>query len=254
MKQVDELKKSMLAAGISQFDANLYLLCLSEVKNKTITFVANTLGVERRTVYSAIKRLEDLGLIKKPTQTPRQGVDIEPPNRVLQILEKKRSELVYQQYQFEESLPDLMAIYGLQDKGAAVKYFEGKKQFMLALDEMLKESKFEILYVGDYLSYVNYLTYEAEINWQKKRIIKKVNLKMLLKSEDFAGKQSLPASDERQLVERKYLASPLMGNASVFIYGGKALICLPELEKITLIEDRSFVEVIRQLYLVAWQV
>lgn len=97
--------------GLSELQAKIYLYLISEKNQKTPTEIADDLGENRTTVYSAAEKLEALGLISKKEKGKITAYIPNHPSCLEILAEKRLRHAAKQVKNVEMTLPSLINIY-----------------------------------------------------------------------------------------------------------------------------------------------
>ncbi len=127
-------------AGLTEMQANIYLFL---VKNgqKTPTEIAEAIDEKRTTVYSALEKLEALGII---TQKDRGKISAYVPNHpsVLESLAEKRLRKAARQAKnLESNLPSLINYYNEHQSTPGATTFYGQEGIQMIWDKILATRK-----------------------------------------------------------------------------------------------------------------
>lgn len=137
------LENDLREAGLKEKEAKIYMAIL-ELGEANIAQISQRSGINRSTVYLALKTLKEKGLILniKKNKTLFYAED---PRKMLGDLEKKKEVL-------EKAMPSLLASFAFIDKKPEVKYFEGVEGIKEIYQDVLKTPNSEMLawYSNDY--------------------------------------------------------------------------------------------------------
>jgi sugar-specific transcriptional regulator TrmB len=127
-------------AGLTEMQANIYLFL---VKNgqKTPTEIASAIDEKRTTVYSALEKLEKLGII---SQKDRGKISAYVPNHpsVLESLAEKRLRSAARQAKnLESNLPSLINYYNEHQSTPGATTFYGQEGVQMIWDKILATKK-----------------------------------------------------------------------------------------------------------------
>ncbi len=132
--------------GLSNHEARLYLRLVLD-SSPSITELANELGIERRTVYRALRRLTQLGLAQQGKRYSRV-INVEPPSKVISLLRQRQTLLRDLGKSMTELLPDLLTEYHKGARQPRVRFYETPESFMALLDEIVDECNDNLYMVG----------------------------------------------------------------------------------------------------------
>lgn len=244
------LATSLNTLGITGLDQQIYLLLL-EKGPLTISRLARHLNKERLTIYQAVERLQEAGLVPKGRPKYSRGVVIEPPSQVLALLEKQRTDLFYQAKQLESLLPQMSAQYAQKQRPAVFRLFEGRTQFLTVFEEALQEANGQIDYYGDTDAFVNYVGIPYEDRWVRKRVAKKIKIRMLVFRSDYVEKR-YRERDKKELRQTRYITPPHRFGTSFMMYGYKTLLWNPTAERAIVLDDPALTEMYQHMFQREW--
>lgn len=133
----NELQKELLAAGLSENEAAIYLTAL-ELGETTVSRLAKKAGIKRTTAYLAIESLKEKGLISSLKKESASVFFAEDPRKISDILEARKEKI-------EKIMPRLLAFTNLIDKKPEIRYFEGTEGIKEVFRDSLKCPGQEIL-------------------------------------------------------------------------------------------------------------
>lgn len=251
-KQVEKsLYTSLKELDLTDQEINLYSVSL-QLGPSPIATLARRIGISRPNVYKVIKSLEKHGLASF-TQKTRFSRDflVEPPTIILEKIRQKKEKLSRLDNDFVNSLPTMLAGYHQGAGTTRIKILQGREQYMEEYDKILEEAQKETLYCGSAEDFINFISWEVERKWIKRRIQKNIFIKTLLlpsaTSKDFKSK------DETELRETRFLTEANPFSTSFQIFGNKVIIWQPQAPLAVLIEDQYIVAMLSSLFQVLWQ-
>lgn len=104
----------------------------------SIRQIAGDTGINRGTVYEALKALSDHGLVSHSQKKQRQQFAAEDPAALKTLFKEERQRLVSMRKELTRSLPDLQALYGTKHESPVIKIHEGHAGTKLILEDVLK--------------------------------------------------------------------------------------------------------------------
>ena len=130
------LYNDLQEVGLKEKESKVYLSIL-ELGEANIAQISLKSGINRSTVYLALRTLKEKGLIHgiKKNKTLFYAED---PRKILDDLDKKRATL-------EKAMPNLLASFAFIDKKPEIKYFEGEKGIKGVFEDILKTPNQEML-------------------------------------------------------------------------------------------------------------
>jgi sugar-specific transcriptional regulator TrmB len=247
----EQMSKALASLGLNQLDVNVYLTIFTKGK-VGVSQLARLLEVERVTIYSALVRLQEYGLLPVERQPYERTVTVEPPSRIYALLEKKRTELFYQTKGLEDALPRLMAEYAAKGHLASFRLFEGREQFLAIFEEAVREAEKKLFYYGDAKSFVDYVGIDYENRWVRKRVAKRIKLQMLVFSDRYVIER-YKLVDKKELRETRIIATKSAFQSSFMVYGTKTLLWNPVAERAVVIDDPLLTDMFRYLFTAQWK-
>lgn len=129
-KPIEALKN----IGLSEKEIAVYLACLELGASTTIQISQKT-GFKRTTAYSIIESLLKEGFLSKFEDKRGQKFSAEPPEKLLNILQRKQNELL-------EIIPNLLAITKAESNiRPEVKFYQGKEGLKAVYEDTLASCK-----------------------------------------------------------------------------------------------------------------
>ena len=233
-------KEILRNAGLTDLEIQVYLTiidlgsCLAgEITRKT--------GIHRRTVYDAIERLIEKGLISYIKTNNRKYFEAYPPAKLLEILKEKETIL-------EEAIPELEKRFEFSKEKKETLFFRGRQALKTIFDDQISEGK-EVLVIASSIDVDKILEYYfPKFNSQRKE--KNIRMKMLF-SESLRNNKiikRIPLAEIRYLPRHE-------SNVSTNIYGGKvSIITWGENPTAILIKEKAIAEAYRTYFGFLWQI
>jgi len=232
-------RKILQEVGLTPVEIDIYLAiidlgsCLAgEITRKT--------SIHRRTVYDAIERLVEKGLVSYIKTNNRKYFEAVDPNRILEIL-REREHLV------REIIPELEKRYSFSKEKKETLFFRGKRALKAIFDDQISEGK-EVLVLASTVEIQEILEYYfPRFNIQRKE--KNIQLKMLF-SENLREKELVKRIP---LAEIRFLPKKYGSNVSTNIYGDRiSIVVWAEIPTATLIKEKAIAESYRNYFDVLW--
>lgn len=229
-------KESLLGAGLTDIETKVYLSlldlgsCLAgEITRKT--------GVHRRSVYDAIERLIQKGLVSYIKKNNRQYFEAVNPERLLEILKEKEESI-------KTMLPELEAKFNFTKEKAETVFYRGKQALKTVFDDQIKERK-EILIFGASTNADQIIKYYFP-KYDKERIRNKIKIKAIFNQK---LKNKVPLAEIRYLPEEYY------SHTATNIYGDKVAIILWTEEPFAiLIRQKEVADSYRKYFELMWRI
>ena len=133
MLKDEKLNQTLKDIGLDENEARVYLASLS-LGPTTVLKIAKGSGVKRTTIYNVIDSLKEKGLMKVELNGLKQTYSAENPEKLELMLERRKNE-------FQNKLPEFMALYKLKGGESTIKYYTGLKAMQNIYLDTLKEIK-----------------------------------------------------------------------------------------------------------------
>jgi sugar-specific transcriptional regulator TrmB len=239
------LINQLVEYGLNENESRVYTVLLEEIE-ATAFVIAAKASIPRTTTYATLELLKKKGLISSSKKNGVLYFTPENVGRLNSILEEKKEIL-------NSILPQLEALTGTGRFQPNVKMFVGKKAVKAMLDdvlEVLKKDKIRTLYAVSHPVILEFLPKYFK-RWLEKRESLGVNTQLLMQKSS-EGQSAL--LDKNSLRQVRYMPSQFIFDATVNIYGKKvSFLALREGEIYgVLIESETIVNIIRNLFLFAW--
>lgn len=232
-------KKILENLGLTAVEIDIYLAiidlgsCLAgEITRKT--------GIHRRTVYDAIERLVEKGIISYIKTNNRKYFEAYPPKKLLEIVREKESLI-------NSAIPELQKRFEFSKEKKETLFFRGKQALKTIFDDQIEEGK-EVLVIASTIEVNKILEYYfPKFNLQRKE--KNIKLKMLF-SESLKGDkiiQRIPLAEIRYLPKHE-------SNVSTNIYSNKvSIVVWGENPTATLIKEKAIADAYRHYFEMLWK-
>jgi sugar-specific transcriptional regulator TrmB len=234
-------QKFLEEAGLTQSEAKVYLSLLEKGSSRAGEITKHT-SIHRRSVYDAVERLIEKGLVSYIKTNNRKYFEAVAPERLLEMLKEREDNI-------KQILPELHLLRKFSDEKKEVQFFRGKQAIKTVFDDQIKEGK-EVLLFGDAVNVDEIVKYYFP-HFDKERVEKGIKVRMLFdesaRKEKYLSK--IPLSDIRFI--KKGNKAPTSTN----IYGNKvSIIIWEENPKAILIADSSLAESFRAYFEFMWNI
>lgn len=225
--------------GLTFIESKVYIT-LIEIGTALAGTIAQKSGVHRRTVYDALERLIEKGLVTYIKVNNRQHYKAVHPSRLKAIL-KEKEDLV------EDIIPELTAKYNVLHDNQETQFFKGKEGLKAVFQDMVKEGK-EILVLGaspDAYTILKFYFFKFDAERKRKHIISK-----LIFTERARGIKELY---KVPLVTIRYLPKGFDNPMAINIYGNNvAIILWSENPFAILIRDKAIADSYKKHFELLW--
>lgn len=232
--------------GLSDHEEKVYLHLLRN-GSASIREIAGDTGVNRGSVYEALKSLTDKGLVSHSADAARRQFAAEDPAAFRALVDEAEERADAMRTELAKALPDLAAMYGAERARPVIRIQEGHKGTKVILEDVLRTVAKEPDRTYRVYSAANireYLYYNFA-SFSERRIKAKIKARVI----------AIGAGGEvRGLDERRWITSKKGAPAYVIIYGRKmAIISLAEgRPHSVMIEDAGLAETQKLVFDSLW--
>jgi len=206
------LGESLETAGLTRVEAKVYMT-LIDLGPSLAGQITKKSGIHRRTIYDALDRLAEKGLISYIVKNNRKYFEAASPERIVDLIKEKEAEI-------KKDIPDLMSLFSKTKAKEETLFFKGKDGLKTAFEDQISEGK-EILVLGASPEAGEIMQFYFKW-YNKRRQEKKIHINFIANVES-KGKIKAPLSEIRYL--------PDLGPAAINIYADKVAIILWSMEK-----------------------
>ena len=252
---IDELKDSIYTSlkeiGLTDFESSVYVASLA-LGPSPISVLAKHVHVSRPNIYKLIQGLEKHGLAKFSEKGKyARNFMVEPPTVVVEKLRQKKEILARMDHTLVSSLPDMLALYHQGEGDTKIRILKGKEQYLKVFNQSLDETKGEIQFFGSADTFINFISWEHELEWIKKRVKRNIFIKVLLLPGDVP--EVLSKKDKEEMRETRVMEDMPTFPASFQLFANKVIIWQPKAPLAILIEDEFIVEMLRAVFNNFWE-
>ena len=243
--------RSLKELGLTELEINLYTVSLT-LGPSPINKIAESMHVSRPNVYKIIQGLQSHGLVKSSDKGKySRTFMVEPPTTILEKLRQKKNDIAVLDNDFVSELPNLLAIYHQGETPTKIKILRGKEQYLKVFEQSLEEAKSEIQYFGSADDFINFISWESELAWMKKRIKKDILIKILVLPTETS--KNLKEKDIKEKRETRFLHDMEAFYASFQLFSNKVIIFQPKASLAVLIEDEYIVNMLKGVFDKLWK-
>jgi HTH-type transcriptional regulator, sugar sensing transcriptional regulator len=207
--------------GFSDHEEKIYRYLLQN-GGASIRQIAGDTGVNRGTVYEALKSLRDHGLVSQSQKKQKQQFIAEDPAILKTIFKEEQEKIAGIKKELTKSLPDLVALYQTKHEAPIIKIHEGHTGTKFILEDVLRtmENEAEKMYRVYSATNIREHLYYNFTSFSERRI--KLGIKTRVIAVGAGG-------EVRGLDERRWIIAKRGAPAYIIIYGKKmAIISLSE--------------------------
>jgi HTH-type transcriptional regulator, sugar sensing transcriptional regulator len=249
MSKIPKLSDETLELiGLKPKDMRVYETLL-QLGTAPLRRVAIDAGLNRGTVYDALKRLIDLGLVGFMDAKKHRFFTAEDPQKLSGLAVRREVAVAEATLKIKEAVPHLQELLGSSSHRPSVRYYEGESGVRDILEDVLRacELSEEKLYRIYSSEGIRDLIAHAWPGFTKKRIAKKIRVRTVS-----IGK----GGSTYGLDERKWLTKSNTSPSYIFIYKGKtAFVSTDENLKLfgVIIEDSAISKTQEMIFDALWK-
>jgi sugar-specific transcriptional regulator TrmB len=226
--------------GLTSSEAKIYIILLEQGASLAGTISRNT-GIHRRSVYDAIERLIQKGLVSYIKTNNRKYFEAVSPERLLEIVHKKEDDV-------KAILPELKLLQQMSEGKKETLFFRGKDALKSAFDDQIDKAK-EICVLGATTKCLDILPYYFP-RFDKLRVKKKIRSRMIFneseKQHDYLKK--LP------LAEARFVPKDIVSDTTTIIYERNICIVAWKQDPVAiLIREDAIADGFRNYFEFMWQ-
>ncbi len=232
------MEKHLQELGLTANEAKIYL-ALVDLGSSLAGTISRKTGIHRRTVYDAIERLVEKGLVSYIVKNNRHYFEASNPKQLLSLLEEKKEAI-------KSILPELEARFSFKKETQETLFFKGKQGLKSIFEDQIKQGK-QILIFGASPKAYNILKYYFKF-YDKARVRKKIKVKVIFDSGARGKIKKIPHA------EIKYLPKNYATPAATNVYGNKvAIINWIERPLAILINQKEIADSYRKYFEILWK-
>ena len=250
-----ELHLILDSLGISEDDAGIYAALLKSGPTSAGA-LSKILSVPRATLYDALSRLGEAGLVLVSLEDGVKTFIAETPERLGNLFAKQIKELQIKQHKLEELVPALNALKGGRPTRPRFELFEGLEKVKFAMQDFLFHHNIESLNYWN-IEMVDLLGMEHFFNSNRMRLERNISQKLIVSNyRTFSVKEYPFAGDGPFFLRETRLAPGGMHNPmSYWVYGDKVLFLssLTEAYAYT-VESEEMARMMREHFMAVWTI
>ncbi|MFC1710914.1 TrmB family transcriptional regulator [Nanoarchaeota archaeon] len=239
------VKTSLLKIGLSEKEANLYLII---AKHKEITAgEVSKLGEESRThTYDTINKLLEKGLITYVVKNNVKFFKAVDPKKLLDYLKEKETKIKEEKKEILEIIPKIKDLQkNFKKEDVSIDVYEGGEGIKTIMNDVLREGK-DFLTWGATTKVKDYVPDFFIDKYLNERKRKKIKARQLFT--DFYGVLKSPLSQNKKLPQE--FASP----TTTLVYGNKVAVFLwLKIPKVILVNNKDLAKSYRKHFNLMWK-
>lgn len=225
--------------GLTKLESKVYLALL-DLGQSLAGLITRKSGIHRRSVYDALERLIQKGLVGYIVKNNRKYFEATNPDRLTELLKEKEESV-------KNILPQLKAKYEHSIEKSETLFYKGKSGLKTIFEDQLSVKK-EILILGASSLTREILKYY--FHWfDKRRIEKKIKIKLVYN-------ESARKDRRIRLAKIRYLPKDYYNPAAMNIYGDRVAIIHWSKENpfVILIKDKEIADGYRNYFNLLWNI
>ncbi|MDP2750782.1 MAG: helix-turn-helix domain-containing protein [Nanoarchaeota archaeon] len=241
-----DIKKVLQETGLAGNEVKVYLALL-DLGSALAGEITKKSGVNRTTVYDALDKLIEKGLVSYAIKANRKYFEAAPPERIVKYLDEKENAIKQKRDLISSILPELEARRKLSREPQEATIYKGKHGLKSIAEDVLKTKK-ELLVFGAEGKFVEIFMHYAE-QWHMKRGILKIPVKIIY-NEKIRAKKS---KANFPILQMRFNPNADDTPATTWIYGDKtAIIVWSDQPIATLIRSKDVADSYRQFFNILW--
>lgn len=226
--------------GLTKTEAKVYMTTL-DLGSALAGTISQKAGIHRRSVYDALERLIEKGLVSFITKNNRKWFEAVEPNRLLEIANEKINNL-------KQIMPRLELKHGTAKEKQEAVFFKGKSALKTVFDDQITEKK-TIYVVGASVEASDILKYYFT-HYDKKRKANRIPIKMIFPEDS----RKSPMLKNVPLSEIKFLPQKYISPVGTNIYGDRVAIVVWTEEPVAiLIKNKDVAEAYKRYFNFMWE-
>lgn len=225
--------------GLTEIEIKIYLMLLKE-GSSLASDIAKKTGTHRRTIYDAIERLIEKGLVSYIKTNNRRYFEAVDPARLSEILKEKEENL-------KNLIPELENLRLIAKEKKETLFFRGKQALRSVFDDQIKVGK-EILIFGDAVNVNEILKYYFP-KFDKERVEKNIRVRIIFDESTRKNKElrKIPLS------KIKFIKKGYSSGMSVYVYGDNtAIVSWSDNPTAILIKEKTISDGFRGYFEYVW--
>lgn len=202
------MERELTNLGVTPVESKLYLALLKIGRSQAGELSRKT-GIHRRSVYDALERLIEKGLVSFIKENNKRIYYPSDPKMIKQLLEKKNEDII-------SIIPQLSQLYSEAKEKQETLFFRGKEGIKIIFEDQINEKK-EVLVIGGSRIASEIMQFYIP-HYTKKRVQNNVKLKIV-----YAGEKR---KTEIPLSEVRYLPKEFDSVAATNVYSNRVAIIL----------------------------
>ena len=213
---MDELTRELTHLGLTEKEAAVYLAAM-ELGPSVAQDIAKKAKVNRASTYVMIDSLKTRGLISSFTKGKKKYFAAESPDRLQSMIRLQRQELEGKEAEFNNILPQLLALYNVEGAKPQIRFLEGLEGIKTIQHEMtqLKGEVIQIFPMDDVHDFIGRVMDEShkQVQADVKRAHIPIRALAVVKNEKILEDLPEPINTDIRVIPEKDF--PIHGEVSV---------------------------------------
>lgn len=215
-----EVTNVLILLGLSSKEAEIYEKTF-EIGPARIEEIAKAARIKRATAYLVVKQLIQKGFLFEDNRKYGKLIFALEPEKLLAMISLKQRKFRRMELEFEDKMPELLAVYSAEGVLPKVRVFEGKRGLLDVRKDILKKRQ-EILLWTNQEAERKFFSEEYHAAFIAERIEKEMPIRVLAVSNKLG--EELCANDVEKLRTTRLLSGEVSFSAETYIYGNKVAI------------------------------
>lgn len=265
MKKQNSLYEDLfIKLGLNKTQSKIYEFLMQNGAN-TAGNIAKITKIKRGLAYNALNELERKKLIHKDSRSKVIKFEVEYPEKLLELAEKKEKEAKNIKNNIENILPSIIESFNLISDKPGIRYFEGYDSVKKAFNELLDindgtEDILNFFGIGMYVDDKQLL--KIGFDYVDRREILKIRQKTIaVNYKDQISILNKYIKENLDMRRLKYEESRLMQNSSyglnadINIYKNKVIIISRNSEKVItiIIDNKEIANTLKSIFYLIWE-
>ncbi|MBI4150902.1 hypothetical protein HY492_02140 [Candidatus Woesearchaeota archaeon] len=229
--------EKLVPLGLTQTESKIYVT-LIDVGRAQAGIISRKTGIHRRSVYDALERLIEKGLVAYIKENDKRFYVPENPQRLAELLKQTETDL-------NSLLPSLNAKFKEAKQKQETTFYRGVEGIKAIFDDQINVGE-DVFIMGAAKNAPDILKYYLG-HYTAKRVAKKVKLHLI-----YAGKRT--SAEPIPLGEVRFLPDEFASPVSTNIYGDKVAIIIWSFEPVAILIKNQEIATTYQAYFdVLWK-
>ncbi|HIH32158.1 TPA: hypothetical protein HA235_05610 [Candidatus Woesearchaeota archaeon] len=232
--------------GLTFNEVKVYLALL-DLGSTAAGPLIRKLHMHRAAVYDLLDMLIEKGIVSYVIQANRKCFEAQDPDRLLEYLESKKSELDEKKLELEKILPELHLRKKLSKEQEA-NIYKGKKGLKSIFEDILKDKREWLIFGASGKFKELFPAYY--IHFHNRRVDSKIHMKILFNNSIRKERRE----KDLKLSEIRYLSDKYLTPSTTYIYNDKVVIISWGEEPIAfMIKSEEIAGSYRQFFAILWK-